>query len=245
MSHALSASQMALDRERRLSALGALAAAAAHELGSPLGTIAVVAREIARDLPGDSPLRSDVELLLSQSERCRDILAGLAARPEPEHGTLFDTLPVDALVDTVAAPHRSARIVLAVELEPAHPGDPVPTLPRRAEILYGIGTLIENACQFARGVVTVTILWDSAEMTIMIQDDGPGFDPGLVGRLGEPYLSGGDQGRQGDGEHMGLGIFIAQNLLERTGAVLRFGNRPDGGAEVAVTWRRERPVVSR
>ena len=118
----------------------------------------------------------------------------------------------------------------------------MPTLPRRAEILYGIGTLIENACQFARGVVTVTILWDSAEMTIMIQDDGPGFDPGLVDRLGEPYLSGGDQGRQGDGEHMGLGIFIAQNLLERTGAVLRFGNRPDGGAEVAVTWRRERPA---
>src|SRR5215470_9045824 len=77
MSHALSASQMALDRERQLSALGALAAAAAHELGSPLGTIAVVAREIARDLPGDSPLRADVDLLLSQSQRCRDILAGL------------------------------------------------------------------------------------------------------------------------------------------------------------------------
>jgi len=239
MSHALSASQMALDRERQLSALGALAAAAAHELGSPLGTIAVVAREIARDLPGDSPLRADVELLLSQSQRCRDILAGLAARPEAEHGAPFDALPLDVLVDAVAAPHRRARVTLGVELAPPRPGDAVPTLPRRAEILHGLGTLVENACQFARSAVEVAIRWDSAQMTIVIQDDGPGFDPGLVDRLGEPYLSGGHQGRQGDGEHMGLGIFIAQNLLERTGAVLRFGNRPTGGAEVAVTWQRD------
>ncbi len=240
MSHALSASQMALDREHRLSALGALAAAAAHELGSPLGTIAVVAREIARDLPDDSPLRSDVELLLSQSGRCRDILAGLAARPEAEHGTPFDALPLDVLVDAAAGPHRSGRVAFTVALVPPRPGDAVPTLPRRAEILSGLGTLVENACQFARRTVNVEISWDSAQMTIVIQDDGPGFDPGLVDRLGEPYLSGGNQGRQGDGEHMGLGIFIAQNLLERTGAVLRFGNRPAGGAEVAVTWRRDR-----
>jgi two-component system sensor histidine kinase RegB len=236
---------MALDRERRLSALGALAAAAAHELGSPLGTIAVVAKEIARDLPGDSPLRSDVELLLSQSQRCRDILAGLAARPEAEHGTPFDALPLDVLIDTAAAPHRRARVAFAVELAPARPGDAVPTVPRRAEILHGLGTLVENACQFARTAVDVAIRWDSAQMTIVIQDDGPGFDPGLVDRLGEPYLSGGHQGRQGDGEHMGLGIFIAQNLLERTGAVLRFGNRPTGGAEVAVTWRRDRLADAR
>ncbi|MFO1060417.1 MAG: ActS/PrrB/RegB family redox-sensitive histidine kinase [Dongiaceae bacterium] len=238
MSHALSATQMALDRERRLSALGGLAAAAAHELGSPLGTIAVVAREIARDLPPDSPLRPDIDLLLSQSERCREILAGLAARPDADRGVPFDRLPLDALVDAAAAPYRGRPVAFKVALEPAEPGAPTPGLPARPELLHGLGTLIENATQFARREVRVVIRWDATQMSIAILDDGPGFDPAMVDRLGEPYLSTGSQGRQGDGEHMGLGVFIAQNLLERTGAKLHFGNRPSGGAEVTATWTR-------
>jgi two-component system sensor histidine kinase RegB len=238
MSHALSATQMALDRERRLSALGGLAAAAAHELGSPLGTIAVVAREIARDLPPDDPLRPDIDLLLSQSERCREILAGLAARPDADRGVPFDRLPLDALVDAAAAPYRARGVGFRVELQPPAPGTATPALPARPELLHGLGTLIENATQFARREVRVAIRWDATQMSIAILDDGPGFDPMMVDRLGEPYLSTGSQGRQGDGEHMGLGVFIAQNLLERTGASLHFGNRPSGGAEVTVTWPR-------
>ncbi len=247
-SDALSATQMALAREQRVSALGTLAAAAAHGLGSPLGTIAVIAKEIARDLPPDSPLREDVDLLLSQSNRCREILAGLAARPEETGGDPFARLPLPALVEAAAAPHRTARVRLLIDdaadgggtllSDSVPPGD-APIVARSPEILHGLGNLLENAFQFAASEVRVVIRWDERYITIMILDDGPGFDPGLIDRLGEPYLSGGIQDRDGKVIHMGLGVFIAQTLLERTGAALRFRNRVGGGAEVKASWRRE------
>ena len=119
MSAALSASYMALDREQRLSSLGALAAAAAHRLGSPLGTIAVVAKELARDLPADNPMRGDVDLLLSETERCRLILTELSTRPEGS--TPLDRLPIAALVETAAGPYRSGRVKLTVMAAPLSP----------------------------------------------------------------------------------------------------------------------------
>jgi len=239
MSDALEATHMALEREQRLSALGALAAAAAHGLGSPLGTIAIVAREIERELPPDSALRPDIELLLSQSERCRVILAELAARPDTGEGGLLSRLPATALIEVAAAPHLSSRVYLAIEAQPAPGADlDQPILPRRAEIVHGLGNLLQNAIQFARAKVEARLSWDAENVSIAIVDDGPGFDPALLGRLGEPYLSGGSQGRGEEEVAMGLGIFIAQTLLEQTGAVVSFGNRPAGGAVVSVTWRR-------
>jgi two-component system sensor histidine kinase RegB len=242
MSDALSATQMALGREQRRSALGALAAAAAHGLGTPLGTIAVVAKEIARDLPPDSALRGDIDLLISQSDRCREILAGLAMRPES--GEHEDTpMPAKALVESVAEPYRIAGIGLAVAFAPgaeagadAEPGGG-PLLPSSPEIVHGLGNLVENAFEFARSTVRVTVTPLHGRLTVSIADDGPGIDPGLVGRLGEPYLSGGAQGRAGkSGVHMGLGVFIAQTLLEQSGATLAFRNRLQGGAEAIVSW---------
>lgn len=247
MSDALAATQMALDREQRISALGSLAAAAAHELGSPLGTIAVIAKEIARDLPSDSPLKEDAELLISQSARCRDILAGLAARPEADAGEPFTRLSLPALVEVAASPHRDDRVRLVVDAAPeVGSAESAPVVARSPGVLHGLGNLIQNAIQFARSEVTVAIRWSESHIVISILDDGPGFDPVLLDQLGEPYLSGrstvraGDSaaGGQGEGEHMGLGVFIAQTLLERSGASLRFANRAEGGAAVTVTWRR-------
>jgi two-component system sensor histidine kinase RegB len=246
MSDALAATQMALDREQRVSALGSLAAAAAHELGSPLGTIAVIAKEIARDLPPDSPLKEDAELLISQSARCRDILAGLATRPETDAGEPFTRLTLPALVEVAAAPHRSDRVRLVIDAAPtAGSAAAPPVVARSPGVLHGLGNLIQNAVQFAAAEVTVAIRWSDSHITIGVMDDGPGFDPVLLGHLGEPYLSGRSTARagdseagQGEGEHMGLGVFIAQNLLERSGARLRFDNRPEGGAAVMVTWPR-------
>ncbi|MGH6882755.1 MAG: ActS/PrrB/RegB family redox-sensitive histidine kinase [Hypericibacter sp.] len=238
MSHALSATQMALDREQQVSALGALAAAAAHELGSPLGTIAVVAKEIARDLPPDSPLKDDVQLLLSQSERCRAILASLAAKPEVGGGTPFDAIGVKQLIETTAAPHRRHDVDLTIqELVLNSDGSTMaPKVRRRPEILHGLGTLLQNAIEFARSQVEVKALWRDGQLTMTIADDGPGFPSDLLGHLGEPYLSGGDQGR--GGEHMGLGIFIAETLLARTGAKVSLANRREGGAQVTIEWPR-------
>jgi len=230
---AVAATQLALAREQRVSAVGALAAAAAHELGSPLATIAVVAKELAHELPPDSPHAEDAALLMSQSERCRRILAELSQRPEEDGGSPYTRLPISALVEAAVAPHqeRGVRLIFATAGGPA---EDEPQVRRSPEILHGLNNLIQNAVQFADREVTVTTFWDPATVTVEISDDGPGFLIHLLGRLGEPYLS----TRAGAADHMGLGIFIAQSLLERSGATLAFDNLEEGGAHVAISWNR-------
>ncbi len=242
LSDALSAAQAALDREQRVSSLGALAAAAAHELGSPLGTISLVAKELARDLPPDSPHRTDAELLVGQSERCREILAELSRTPDQEKDKdHFHLLPAGLLVELAAAPHARPHVALRIEFspDPSEPRDPI--LPRRPEIMHGLGNLLQNAIEFAREEVKVVIAWTRSEIVITITDDGPGFPPDVLRRLGDPYLSGAGEGLdqgQRQGDHMGLGIFIAQNLIERTGGTVSFSNHDYGGAEARVAWSR-------
>jgi two-component system, sensor histidine kinase RegB len=230
---AVAATQLALAREQRVSAVGALAAAAAHELGSPLATIAVVARELARELPADSPHADDAQLLLSQSERCRQILAQLVRHRDEEGASPYTRLPISALVEAAGALYHDPRVRL-IFATTGVPADDEPLVARSPEIMHGLNNLIQNAVQFARHEVSVTIHWDRAAVAVEIADDGPGFPAHLLGRLGEPYLS----TRAGDANHMGLGIFIAQSLLERTGAELVFDNLVEGGAHVAISWRR-------
>jgi two-component system, sensor histidine kinase RegB len=236
MSDALAATHLALSREQQLSALGGLAAAAAHELGSPLGTIAVTVREIARDLAPESPIAEDVGLLISEVQRCREILAELSRQPDDEddEDSPFSRLPIDALVEAAAAPHGDERIENRFEVAGDHGAAPI--VIRSPEIIHGLGNLIQNAIQFARHLVVIRTSWTDDSVLVTVSDDGPGFSSRLLQRLGEPYIS----GRNAEGGHMGLGIFIAQTLLQRTGAELEFGNRPEGGAEVSVRWNRRR-----
>jgi two-component system sensor histidine kinase RegB len=230
---AVAATQLALAREQRVSAVGALAAAAAHELGSPLATIAVVAKELVRELPSDSPHADDAQLLLSQSERCRQILAQLAHHPDEEGASPYTRLPISALVEAAGALYHDERIRL-IFATPGEPADGEPLVRRSPEIMHGLNNLIQNAVQFARREVSVTTHWDRTIVTVEIADDGPGFPANLLGRLGEPYLS----TRAGASNHMGLGIFIAQSLLERSGADLTFDNLVEGGAHVVISWNR-------
>ena len=230
---ALSATQVALAREQRLSSLGALAAAAAHELGSPLGTIAVVAKELYRELPPDSPYTEDVSLLQSQVMRCREIPADLARKPEADGGDPFERLPLTALIDAAAAPHRLGHIMFVVERSPGEDTEE-PVFRRSPEVIHGLGNFIQNAHQFARRRVTVAAAWDERAVTVTVMDDGPGYPHHLLGRIGEPYLSARNE-RSG---HMGLGIFIAQTLLEKTGAIVAYSNNRSGGARVVVRWER-------
>src|SRR5215472_14084210 len=230
---AVAATQLALAREQRVSAVGALAAAAAHELGSPLATIAVIAKELVRELPDNSPHAEDAALLLSQSERCQRILAELAQQPEEDGGSPYTRLPISALVEAAAAPYRNqgVRLILATAGDPAVEE---PLVRRSPEIMHGLNNLVQNAVQFAAREISITIFWDAATVAVEIDDDGPGFPLHLLGRLGEPYLS----TRAGVTDHMGLGIFIAQSLLERSGARLAFDNLAEGGAHVAISWSR-------
>ncbi|HZD26756.1 MAG TPA: ActS/PrrB/RegB family redox-sensitive histidine kinase [Alphaproteobacteria bacterium] len=236
MSDALTATQLALSREQELSALGGLAAAAAHELGTPLGTIALVAKELAREVGSDGVLADDIALLNSQADRCREILARLARNPRAagaDQGLAF--LPFDALAEEIAEVHRREDIDIQVLRQPlGAAATSVPVVRRSPEMVQGLGNLIENAAEFARAEVRIEVAWSDGSVSLTITDDGPGFAPEVLGVIGEPYIS----SRPGRGR-MGLGVFISKTLLERTGATLRFSNRPRGrGAEVVIVWPR-------
>ncbi|MGY8937975.1 MAG: ActS/PrrB/RegB family redox-sensitive histidine kinase [Alphaproteobacteria bacterium] len=234
MSDALAETRLRLGREQSLTALGGLAAAAAHELGSPLATIAVVAKELSRDIPPDSEIAEDVALLMSQSDRCRDILAGLDQRHIAGHQA-FARAPLSILLERAGKPYHSDGVVQVVVIETEDEDDYVhtePTADDTPELAYGLGNLIQNAVQFARSRVELRLHWNDETVRVTVSDDGPGFSSAVFASLGEPYMS------TRGGEHMGLGFFIAQTLLERGGATLEFRNR--NGAEVVIRWSRER-----
>lgn len=233
---ALAEAESALNRQQQLSALGGLAAAAAHELGSPLATIAVVAKELQSEVPPDSPIADDIALLLSQSDRCRDILASLSQRPETSGGTPFEHTLLTNLVSDAARNYQTKRIDIDLHLDPASQGGE-PEVPRKPEILQGIGNIVQNAGQFAASRIDILLFWDEKTVRVTVQDDGPGFPRQVLDSIGEPYIS----TRAGRGNHMGLGIFIAKTLLERVRARVQFRNRYDEphGAEVEITWRRD------
>ncbi|MEC9345838.1 MAG: ActS/PrrB/RegB family redox-sensitive histidine kinase [Pseudomonadota bacterium] len=232
MSDALSATQLALSREQQLSAVGGLAAAAAHELGTPLGTIHLVARELKRELDPDSPLAEDVDLLVSQTDRCRNILAELSRRPGEGDDT-FRTTVIVGLVEAAVEPYRN----LGVDVVVTSQSGPPPKVYRSPEVLHGLANLAENAVDFAEHLVTVTISWDGPSISVTIDDDGPGIPLDVLRTLGEPYMT---TRRERGG--MGLGVFIATTLLEHSGARVTFSNRADTGegrgARVAIHWPR-------
>jgi two-component system sensor histidine kinase RegB len=237
-----------LAREQHLSQLDGLAAAAAHELGTPLSTITVIATELERALDSESPHREDVVLLREQVQRCRQILGKLtelSSNVEP-----FDRMPLSALIDEVVEPHRHFGVAIEVALNAHEAAEPVGG--RKPAILYGLGNLVENAVDFAREKVAVDVNWNDYEIVVTIADDGPGFAPEIMGRIGEPYVTSRRRRRMNVGGEtgggLGLGFFIAKTLLERAGASLAFENRPfpERGAIVRVHWHRrdfEQPMA--
>ena len=248
MSAGLAATQLALEREHRLSAIGALATAAAHELGTPLGTIAVVARELERALPQGSAEYDDARLLREQAERCRAILTKLA-RPEEAMLEESQRLPLGALLDDIAGPYRGEDVEILIEISEANL-PPEPEVWRVPELLHGLGNIIENAADFALSAVSVHLRWDEAYVRVSVEDDGPGFLPEIFERIGEPYTTSrpghhavgetqiSPEDDLGKHEGMGLGFFIAKTLIERTGGSVTAGNLDSGGARVSAIWPR-------
>ena len=240
LSDALAATELVLTREQHLTQLDGLAAAAAHELGTPLSTIFLISRELERAVPDDSPLASDLKTLREQAQRCRDILAKITQLSST--GAPFDLMPLSTLIEEVVAPHRDFGVQIKVRIAVAGTREPVGT--RNPAILYGVGNILENAVDFARATVEVNAWWNTETVEIVISDDGPGIAPDMLKRIGEPYLSrrrGADE-TQSDHHGLGLGVFIARTLLERTGAKVSFTNRtfPDHGAVVQIAWPRGR-----
>ena len=234
LSAALAATELVLQREQHLSTLDGLAAAAAHELGTPLATIALVSKEMIRELPEGSPLSEDAQLLRGQAERCRQILGKLTSLSE-DGDDHIGRMPLSSLMEEVAAPHRDFGIELVVR-PGVIPGEP--RCERNPAILYGLGNLVENAIDFARAKVEFVGSWDDHSIIVTITDDGPGFPPDMIERIGEPYVTTRRRENKESGGGLGLGLFIAKTLLERAGASLEFANAEAGGACITVRWPR-------
>jgi two-component system, sensor histidine kinase RegB len=249
MADALAATEMVLAREQQLHALDGLAAAAAHELGTPLSTIAVVAKELNRDAAQGSQLAEDLALLQTQAVRCREILKKLTRGPtEPD--PLHARMSITQLIEEAAGPYRGfgAELVMTASPEAGSEGGALqePVGERRPGVLYGLGNLVENAVDFARERVEISARWSARQVTIEIADDGSGVPADVMDALGEPYITTRPvrpRGQIKDGEPsgLGLGFFIAKTLLERSGATVTLDNRkwPEHGAIVKISWLRD------
>lgn len=239
LSDALAATELVLAREQHLTQLDGLAAAAAHELGTPLSTIFLISRELEKWVQ-EGPLAGDLKTLREQTQRCRDILAKITQLSAS--GAPFDRMKLSTLIEETVAPHRDFGIAIKVRIAVAGTAEPVGS--RNPAILYGVGNILENAVDFARTTVEVNAWWNNDTVEIVISDDGPGIPPDLLNRIGEPYLSRRRNVTDTQSEHqgLGLGVFIARTLLERTGAKVSFSNRifPDHGAVVQIAWPRQR-----
>jgi two-component system sensor histidine kinase RegB len=230
---ALAAVQAVLSREQTLSALGGLAAAAAHELGTPLATIHLVAKEMTRELKPDDPRYEDLQLLVTQSERCRAILAQLSANRE-RGDVMIQRAPIRSLLEEVISPHEGLGAEIVIDAEGEGPLE----VRRMPEIVHALGGFVENAVGFARNRVDIEARWNADTLEIIVRDDGPGFTSAILNRLGEPYLT--ERDEEGIAGGLGLGFFISKTLLERTGAKLEVRNRrpPNHGAMVKAVWPR-------
>ncbi|MGI9354107.1 MAG: ActS/PrrB/RegB family redox-sensitive histidine kinase [Rhizobiaceae bacterium] len=238
---ALAATEMVLQREQHLSALDGLAAAAAHELGTPLATIALVSKEMLHALPEDNDLREDAKLLRSQAERCRDILqklTSLSSASEP----IMAQQSLAAMLEEVVAPLRDFGVNIVV-VKHGDASD-MPVIERNLGLQYSLGNLVDNAVDFARSQVSVDLFWNADTIRLTLLDDGPGFPASIIEKLGEPFTTSRKREAGNRPRGLGLGLFIAKTLLERSGAALTFDNAQHhngavAGARVVVEWPRD------
>ncbi|MHA6324499.1 sensor histidine kinase RegB [Roseivivax sp. CAU 1753] len=250
MGDALAATQMALARAQKLNDLGGVVAATAHELGTPLATIKLTAAELIDELDDRPAQRDDAVLIAEQADRCRDILRSMGrAGKDDLH---MRHAPLTEVIREASEPHENRGKAILIEVENRRgDGSLPPLVMRRPEIIHGLRNLVQNAVDFARSTVWIEVNWSDAVVSVRIVDDGRGFPPHLIGRIGDPFM----RQRRNDKprkerpgyEGMGLGLFIAKTLLEGSGAELSFANgsppsrpNPDAGlhrgAIVEVVW---------
>jgi len=237
LADALAATELVTAREQHLNQLDGLAAAAAHELGTPLATITLVVKDLEKQI-GPGPYEEDLGLLAQEVERCRAILGTLASLGG-ETGGILDDLTLSLLLEEAVGPHRDFGV--AIEIVKTGKGRE-PVCRRNPALSYGLGNLIENATDFAHSEVKIVAQWTDAEVVVTIEDDGPGFPSDVIGRVGDPYVTTRKDRRTKteEGSGLGLGLFIAKTLLERSGATVRTANKvqPWHGATITITWPR-------
>lgn len=253
MSDALAATQLALSREQKLTDLGGVVAAAAHELGTPLATIKLASAELIDELDNRPDLKEDAALIREQADRCRDILRSMGrAGKDDLH---LRQAPLSTVVHEAAEPHMDRGKDVQFFESPLESGSfQQPSVLRKPEIIHGLRNLIQNAVDFSKTTVWIETAWDDEIITLRISDDGRGYPTHMLGRIGDPFVrhrrSEPDQRQRPGYEGMGLGLFIAKTLLERSGARLEFSNASSAfgtdnpakgtGAVVEVIWPRKK-----
>ncbi len=237
LTQALNAVELVLEHQNHLSQLDGLAAAAAHELGTPLATIALVTKELSNGLLPPE-YSEDILLLTQQVKRCREILGRLTSLAV-EDKKVFNKTRLSIVLEQAATPHRQDPVKITID---AKGEGNEPSLPHSPAIIYGMSNFIENAVDFAKNTVTIQCRWTAYQVRVVILDDGPGFPLNVLDRIGDPYITSRALRRRksDEGAGLGLGVFIAKTLLERTGAKIRFSNRETAGASVALEWSRSR-----
>ena len=221
-------------KEYQLDSLGGLAAAAAHSLGTPLATISVVAKELKKEIGNKSKYSKDLDLLISQSKRCSDILKQISKKEISDDNFINFTKVEDLLEEIIISfEETSDKKITLLENDDKNKIN----IKRSPEIVYGLRNFIGNAIKFADEKVYIKLISDEKTLVLIVNDDGPGFPEDIIKLIGEPYLRSKSKkitGRAG----LGLGIFLGKTLLEKKKAQLTFFNNEElKGATVKISWK--------
>lgn len=234
LARGLAEARLTVAREHQMVALGSLATAAAHRLGSPLNTITLIAHDLQRNKGKKNS--EDLRALIDETERCRKILAELNEDAIKLGQENDDPMPACALVSSLIDERFADMQGLITVRGKSDDASPEPMVIRRPELLQPLETVIDNAGQFTKTKVEVDLRWTAEELVITIDDDGAGIAPSVLAGLGTPYTS----SRHGVDGHMGLGIFIAMTMVEQIGGSLTLSNRQHGGTRVIMCYPRNK-----
>ena len=227
ISNALSISKLQILNQKKMTEVGSLSAAAAHELGTPLNTIFLVLNDLLKEkkLIEDQNIAKDIILLKSQAERCKEILQRFSKNPLNLKDEFLDKVKISDLIKiNFDKFNKDKKLILEII-----PSDYEPEIIYKDEIMYALGNIIQNAIFYSESFIKVQLNYQKLIVTIIITDDGSGFSKDIIDKLGEPYVSKNKNG-------MGLGIFIAKNLIENMGGNIKFYNSKDNKAIVEIIF---------
>ena len=226
IAQALFHTRSVLANQKKLSEIGSLSAVAVHEISTPLNTIFLILNDLREEklVKNNSEIKKEIELLKSQAEKCKAILLTLSRNPQNLKDKFFDNTTISNIIKLNFDKFNNRKIQLQINIIPKKNE---PLIFFKDELMYGLGNIIQNAIQHANSIVKVDIYWNDAQFKIIINDDGNGFAKEILDQIGNPYISRNNNG-------MGLGIFIAKNLIENIEGTIYCKNEKDGGGSVEV-----------
>ena len=232
ISNALNQTQIELANQKKISEIGSLAAAATHELSTPLNTIFLILGDLKKDNTINDNLKSEIFLLETQANRCKEILLNLSKNPQKLKDTFLQKTTISNLFDINFDKFLKNKKNLKINIEKLEDNEPLINF--SDEIMYGLGNIIQNASEHAKTNIDVNISWNKKYIFISVNDDGNGFTNEILERIGNPYISSKNNER-----NMGLGIFIAKNLIENIGGTIKFYNQTNNnGSVVEISLKR-------